>query len=643
MKKTISKHDFLHLGLIASAFLPLTLPGAAVAEDAVGEIETIVVTGSRVTDLLADIPNSTTVIGLDEIEAQNHAGVLDLLRTVPGLQITQPGGRGGVANVFIRGGESNFTMVLLDGVRMNDPNNTRGGSFDFSTLNVDDIERIEIVRGPQSAIYGSDALAGVINIITKGGADELGASIHAEVGEDSYERAALEVSGPTAMGGGFALRVATVDDGDVTPGNTYESDSITGKLSFGEGEDWDLRLFGRYSDNSGTSFPEDSGGAELAVIRELDRKSSEDLSFGLAGGIALTEAWQLNFNASLYNHDDRYDSPGVAPGVRDGVPPNGAASELDRTTYSAHVTGDLTEALRATVGLDYYDEDGSSEGYVDFAPGFSIPAGFEIDRSVTGYFGEIQYKPIEGLTLLGSMRHDEPDAEPGETTTKLGALYDFNEGLTTVRLNWGEGFKLPSFFALASPLVGNPDLKAEKSESADIGITQRFLDGRLATTFTLYRNEFTDLIDFDPNLFTNVNRSKVEAQGAEFELDYRLASDLYLYAELVYLDLDVKDDDRELLQRPDWRGSLSARWRAAEDWLVQASWGYVGETFDDSIPTGQVVLDGYNRVDTTVTWMPSADLALLLSLDNLFDESYQEAVGFDSPGRRARLALRYRF
>jgi len=625
--------------------VPLTF-GLAGGPPALAEgapTETIIVTGSRVTDLLGDIPNSASVIGLGDIEMQNHADVLDYLRNVPGLQVTQPGGRGGIASVFIRGGEPNFTMVLIDGVRVNDPNNTRGGSFDFSTLNVDDIERIEIVRGPQSAIYGSDALAGVINIITKGRADELGAGIHAEAGEDDYQRAALEVSGPTTDTGGFALRVATVDDGEATPGNTFESNSVTGKLSFGTGEDWDLRFFGRYSDNEGTSFPEDSGGYGFAVIREQDRKSSEDSSLGIAGGIGLAADWRLNFTASRFDHEDSYISPGVAPGVRDPVPPNGADSELDRTTYTAHLVGDITPELRTTFGLDYYDEEGASDGFVEFFPGFSIPAGFSIDRSVTGYFGEFRYEPTAGLKLLGSIRHDAPDEEPGETTTKLGALYDFNDGRTTLRVNWGEGFKLPSFFALASPLVGNPDLKAEKSESADLGITQRWMDGRLTSTFTIYRNEFTDLIDFDPVNFTNVNRTAVEAQGAEFEMDYRPTNALSLYAEVLYLDIDVKDVQHQLRQRPDWRGSASARWKPADRWQLQVTWLYVGETWDSSIPTGGLVLDGYHRVDAAATWSADASFDVVLAVDNVLDEDYGEAIGFPSPGRRARLALRYRF
>src|SRR5690606_5293226 len=137
----------------------------------------------------------------------------------------------------------------IDGIRVNDPNNTRGGSFDFSMLDAGDIERIEIVRGPQSAIYGSDALGGVANVITRAGASEPEVMSHGEIGEDGYEHAGLALAGPVTAHGWFFLRAATLDDGDTAPGNAFSSDSIAGKLKFAPGEAWRLSLFARYSDS----------------------------------------------------------------------------------------------------------------------------------------------------------------------------------------------------------------------------------------------------------------------------------------------------------------------------------------------------------------------------------------------------------
>jgi len=632
------RHGFwLASGLIGFVVLP------AVADDADGAIENIVVTGTRTANVLAEIPNTTTIIDLIEIEARNDTSVADLLRSMPGIHVTQPSGQGGVARVFIRGGDLEMTMVLLDGIRVNDPNDSRGAAFDFSTVNMSDVERIEIVRGPQSAVYGSNALAGVINIISKETAGELGASLFAETGTDDHYRGAFDISGPVGDRGGFSLRATTIDDGEPVTGTTFASDSVTGRLSFAGADAWNLRFLGSYSDSEGTAFPEDSGGFDLAVLRATDSRSAEDLRLGVNGGIRLGENWRLNVLSSWYDHDASFLSPGVAPGVRDPVPPNGADSNLKRIDVAVNAVMDLGEKSAMTFGVDHYDEDGISNGFVEFAPGFVVPAGFNFDRSVTGIFAEVHYASGVGPTLLASVRHDEPDEEAGKTTSRFGVLFDLNGGRTTVRANWGQGFSLPGFFALASPLVGNPNLRPETSESFDVGISHRSADNRIGATATLFRNEFTDLIDFDGTTFSMVNRDRLDAEGVELQFEYSISEEFSLQAQATYLDLEFRNTNTPVLLRPEWRGSLNFRWAPNDKWLLDASWLNVGETFDSSIPTGDMVLDGYDRVDVTATFKPSGKLNILLSVDNLLDEDYFEAIGFPSPGARARLGIRYTF
>ena len=211
-----SDHQFPGSGIRQRTFalvpLLVLILGVPVLADE-DTVENIVVTGTRTSNVLSEIPNTTTIIDLVEIEARNDLSVADLLRNVPGIHVTQPSGQGGVARVFMRGGDLEMTMVLLDGIRVNDPNDSRGSAFDFSTVNLIDVERIEIVRGPQSAVYGSNALAGVINIISKDRADQFGVSLFAETGTDDFYRGALGLSGPIGTDGGFSLRAATIDDG----------------------------------------------------------------------------------------------------------------------------------------------------------------------------------------------------------------------------------------------------------------------------------------------------------------------------------------------------------------------------------------------------------------------------------------------
>ncbi|NOX68290.1 MAG: TonB-dependent receptor [Gammaproteobacteria bacterium] len=625
--------------LFAAGFVVMaTAP--VVAEEAV---DNIVVTGARTTDELSEISNTTSVVRRAEIEARNKTSVADLLRNLPGVHVVQPSGQGGVARIFLRGGDQNLTMILLDGIRVNNPMDTRGSAFDFSVINMNDIERIEIVRGPQSAVYGSDALAGVINIITREPADKLGGSVFAEIGADDYFRAALDLSGPVGDGGGFSLRVASKDDGEPVTGTTFESDSVTGRLTFGGGESWQMRLVGSYSESNGSAFPEDSGGAALAVLRTVDTRSAEDFRLGLNGSVVLSDRWTLNVLATWYENESGYFSPGIAPGIRGSVPPNGGDATLQRADLAVNAVVSISEALKGTFGVDYYDEDGVSDGFVEFFPGFSIPAGYDFNRSVVGAFGELHYKIASGPTLLASVRRDNPDEESGETTSKLGIVHEFNDGQTSMRANWGQGFSLPGFFALASPLVGNPDLLPETSTSFDIGVTRWSADKRTSGSLTLFRNQFKDLIDFDSTLFMMVNREGVDADGVEMQLDYSASENLYFRMQATYTDYSVENSETPLRQRPEWAGSVAMRWTPAEQWLIDASWLFVGETFDSSIPTDDLFLDSYSRLDVTATLKYSEKLHLLLSIDNLLDENYQEAIGFPPPGFRARLGLRYRF
>jgi iron complex outermembrane receptor protein/vitamin B12 transporter len=626
--------------LFAAVSLLLTLEVSIGAEE---PVENILVTGTRTTDVQSEIPNVTTVIRRADIEARNDTGVADLLRNIAGVHVVQPSGQGGVARIFLRGGDQNLTMVLLDGVRVNDPLDSRGSAFDFSVVNLNDIERIEIVRGPQSAVYGSDALAGVINIITREPADELGGSLFVEAGMDDYFSAAADVAGSVGETGNFALRVASKDDGEPVAGTTFESDSVSGRLSFGRGESWDVRLVGSYSDSDGTAFPEDSGGSELAVLRDVDTRSAQDFRLGLTSKTRLSEDWTLNVLATWYDHDSSFLSPGVAPGVRGAVPPNGGDAVLQRADLAVNATVQINDALKASFGLDYYDEDGESEGFVEFFPGFIIPADYQFDRNVVGGFAEIHYKIASGPTLLASVRRDEPNDESGETTAKLGLLHEFSNGRTSMRANWGQGFSLPGFFALASPLVGNPDLRPETSTSFDIGVTHWSANRNIGATLTYFHNEFSDLIDFDSTIFMMVNREGVDADGVEIQFDYVASEQIALSMQATYMDLETKNSDVQLRQRPDWRGSVSMRWTPSDRWLVDASWLYVGETFDSSIPTGDMFLDSYHRVDVTATLRYSEKLNLLLSIDNLLDADFAEAIGFPAPGVRARVGLRLLF
>jgi vitamin B12 transporter len=626
-------HLFLVRGLTALGALAVMAPVSADH----GPPAEVVVTGTRLAVEASELPGTGTILDREEMEARGDGNGIDLLRSLPGLQVVQPA-PGSVTQLFIRGAEPNFTVFLVDGIRVNDPNNTRGGSFDLAALNLADMERVEIVRGPQSSIYGSDGLAGVINFITPGGSDALSALVEGEAGGDDFRRGTVQVSGP-AGGGGFSLQFTSRDEGDPVPGGRFEADTLTGRLRLKPVEAVTANLYLRFADTEGSTFPEQSGGPELAILRDLETSSARDLSVGADLDWRLNDTVSLQALVSRYDRRDRYDSPGIFPG--DQVPANGARNDLERDNAALRLTAE-SGRLRGTVGLDFLRESGESDGYLEFAPDFRVPNSFSLERDILGVFAEGRFVASEALLLQASVRHDDPEDTSGRTTARLGAVATTHEGRTRWRASWGTGFKLPSFFALGSPIVGEPNLKPEKSRSAELGVS-RELGDRTQVGISLFSNDYEDLIDFDPDTFRSVNRDEVRIRGLELAASWALGAAVDLRGHATWTDIDVLDSDRKLLQRPDWRGGAGLRWRPRESWTVDLDWLWVGETLDNAIPTGQLTLDDQHRVDLAVGWQATPRFRLGLAVDNLLDADYEEAIGFPTPGIRPRLTARYRF
>lgn len=606
---------------------------AAQAQRAAPELETLVVTGTRVSSA-ETLPARVTLLDREALRLRNKANVLDVLRDIEGVQVTQYGGRGGLSSVFLQGAEPNFTVVMIDGVKVNDPNNSRGGSFNFADLNIGEIERIEVIRGPQSSIYGSDALSGVINIVTREAVSDTQLEIALEAGEDDLVRTAVSYAAPLNDATSFFATFSSADEGEVVEGNDYSNTAInlrlrhTGQLSYD--------LSARWIDAEAEAFPEDSGGPDLAVLRAVDQRDSEQASLAARFSYPLDDAMTLHLLATYLDQEQQQISPGIAPGALSPVPPNRSDAELERANVTAYMKVDVSPDFYFTAGLDHQREDGEQTGEVELFPGFSLPTDFELDREILGVFTEMQYSPSDALVLSASVRSDDPDTDGSETTYRVGGQWRSDS--VRAYANWGEAYKLPSFFALGHGLVGNPDLRPETSEGWSVGVDIA-LGERHEIGLSVFQNEYEDLIDFDFQLFTNVNRSEVETSG--FELSTALEFEkMRLSAHLTYVDIDA--GDAKLRQRPDWRGGVNLSWSLSDELELGAAWLYVDETFDSSIPTGPADLISYNRLDVHANWAVSENVDVWAAVDNATDTSYQEAIGFPGPGFRARLGVRLR-
>ncbi len=639
--------------LIAALFAP-ALAQTAVASDedaAVHRLDPVVVTASREPQPPEFAPGTFSVIEREQIERGHYTSVLDVLRRVPGLHVDQLGSRGGRASVYTRGLDPNHTLILIDGVRMNDPTNNRGGSFDLSTLDPAGVERIEISRGPISAVHGSDAIAGVINIITRSGRDAREFLLDASGGRWGVVRTAAAARGRVGIAD-LSLAGAWVDEGDPPDDQEYRGGNL--KAGFGLGLPGGASLRGalRYSDSDSESFPDASGGREFAALRSLEERDVREV--GVYVKAAQRAGRWIDYALGFdYRHrrEDR-DSPGIAsPEPRLSIPAESSRDELDHYALSFRNTIRPIEGLSLTAGGDVYWEDGSSRGRLTFFEPLppplvnpTLPTSFAFDRVVGGPFAELHWRSRCGLVLYGGVRADFSDASATEVTPRVSASYAIPVVGVVAKGSWGEGFKLPAFYSLANPVVGNPGLVAERSQGWDLALSREFWRGRVDARVAYFEIEVKDLIDFVPTPRPLlVNRSEVSSRGFELELGARLLDSLRLDANLTFADTDIRNTPDDLLNRPRWRGALTLVWKPLDAVTLRAAALVVGSVKDWSVPTGNVTLDPWGRVDLSASWRVHKRVDLYLEIDNLLDADYEEAIGFRAPGIRPRAGVRARF
>ncbi len=636
MSRATFHRRFAAAGVLLTLVLPASAQTATPAPEDEAIVETLVVIGTHAPVSQPEMTSQVSVIDRSQIERLNRTSLQQLINGLTGLSINQQGGAGGITNLYVRGGEANFTVVLIDGVQVNNPADTRGGSFDFSTLDPSQVERIELIRGPQSAVYGADALSGVLNVVTRR-PDGGSTAVSLEAGQDGYYRGHLLFSGDLGDAAGFSLNLGRSDSGELVEGSERVLNFANGSIDWQLTETGTLKAGFQLSNSERENFPEDSGGPELAVWDDLDQADADAISLHLGWSSQANERWRYQLQANWHNIESSEETPGIAPGFP--VPPRSAEVQFDR--YQFLFSNQLRfDGIRLGIGVDAEREEGDSRGEIDF--GFPLDTSFSLSRDSFGGFVEAYLDLLDSLTVSASARYDDVEQAGSELTGRLGLLWLPGSG-TTVRANWGQGFKPPSFFALAHPLVGNPNLDPERSESWELGLEQQLTDS-WSVGVVYFDATYRDLIDFDDALFTNVNRDRVDAHG--LELKAQAATDrlgeFRLHA--TWTRTDIEGLDQDLRGRPEWK--WGAQWfYALNDRLdLTAEYLWVDEVTEASRHTGEsvdYVLDAYNTFDLSLNWQLSESLLLRGAVENLLDESYQQAVGFPAPGRFFRLGLRW--
>ena len=603
-------------------------------------VEPIIVTASREPQPLELSPSSTYVIPRAEIEGRRYPNLLEALRDIPGVHVDQPGARGSRSSIYVRGLDPNHTLVLIDGVRVNDPTNSRGGSFDFSTLSVDNVERIEIVRGPMSAVYGSDAIAGVVNVITRRGGKANELQLDLSGGRFGYIRAMGGAWGNVGAAD-YSFTGSWIDEGDLPNESAFSGWNVKGALGVRMPADSQLRGTLRFVETRSKVFPDDSGGPEFAVIRDLERRNIREFSTGVELNQNPIEWLDYSLSANYYRRQEKDVSPGIAPGLRDpfGIPAQSTRDLFERYAMALRSTVKIPYDISFSVGGDFYREMGSSQGEL-FSGGASVPDSFSIQRIVGGPFAEGFWKCSCGLVFQTGVRADFPDDAATKVTPRVSASYHIPQTQAVLSANWGRGFKLPSFFSLANPIVGNPGLRAETSRGFDVGVRYKLSEQRLTMSITYFDISVKDLIDFEPGPPPRlVNRSNVVSRGVEAGLQVEPLSALVFKGHLSYADTDIRGSSDDLLKRPRWRGGFSLAWEPLEKVSFSIRGLFVGNVLDSSVATGKVNLRPYQRLDIALSWRVHQSVVLYLAVDNVINTKYEEAVGFPAVGVRPRIGF----
>ncbi|MEY2491189.1 MAG: vitamin transporter [Verrucomicrobiota bacterium] len=604
---------------------PTPTPGASEAEE-------IVVSATRIDTPADEIASSVTVITDDEIARNQQRTLPDVLQTVPGLNVVQTGGPGGQTSVFTRGTNSNHTKVIIDGIDVNDPSGN--GAFDFGQVLTWDLSRVEVLRGPQSSLYGSDALGGVINLETKKGNGPPTFTGTLEGGSFDTFNQAGSASGSIGRFN-YAVNVShfLADSTPVTPldllppgrkrnDDSYENTTFSTKLGYDFTDGFGVSGVVRYT-NSDLLFTGDDFSVFPSVPAAEQSEQSEEQVF--TRGEAHLSLFDGTFKNSAGLAYTYYDTETQAPDTGFGVPPPNV-SRGDRLKFNWVGTIALTKNYTLLLGVEDQNDR-------------LINSPISAENGNAAGFGELQTEIVHDLFVNGSVRYDSNDRFGGKTTWRVAPVYILPKLGTKLKATYGTGFKAPTLTDLfvsfpAFNFFANPNLRPEESEGYDVGFEQPLFDEHVRFGATYFHNDITNLIEDNATFTTLVNVGQATTQGVEAFVSYFLTDRFEVRADYTYTEATDDDTGLELLRRPQHRASLTASWRPSPKFLLSTTMVYVGSQVDGnrSFSITRFRTDPYYVANLAAEYEATKYLTIFARATNLFDEHYQTPTGFERPG-----------
>jgi len=602
---------------------------------------TVVVTATKIETPAREIASSVTVISAEDLKKMKKTTVVEVLQEVLGVTIIQNGGAGTEAACSIRGANSEHTLVLMDGVELNDPISPCR-SYDLAHLTLENIERIEILRGPQSTLYGSDAIGGVINIITKKGEGKPKITFSNSGGSYATITSNFGASGGAekinySLGISY-FRTQGISAADASlPGNEekdgYRNLSLSGRLGFKPSDNLEVDFIARSLatktdiDNFGGAYGDDPNNTQ-------DYKSL--FIKGQIRSLFLKNRWEQKLGISLVDSNRRYDNPpdNAHPFDSEKGVFKSRLLKMDwQNNFFLHPTNTLT------LGMEYEQEQGESD-YHSFGIWGASSSIFPLKKAnIIGIYLQDQIRVADQFFVTLGARFDHHSQSGSAATYRLAPAYFFSKTGTKLKATIGTGFKSPSLYQLYGPgtawgPIGNENLEPEKSIGWDLGIEQQILQGKLLLGATYFYNSYRNLISFD-FLHGYINIGKAESKGAEISVEARLTNEFVFNASYTKLEAKDKVKNSYLLRRPKDKVTASLSYSFFKKWSINLSFLYIGKRDDADFstwPYPQVALPSYALFSASASFDLSSRIQIFSRLDNIFDKKYEMILGYGTPG-----------
>ncbi len=625
-------------------------PVAARAQtEPAGTLPPLVVTADRFPTDPDKITSSYTVVMQEEMQRRQLRTAGEVLKTVPGVSVQQSGGPGTQTSVFVRGANSNHVLVLVDGISVNDPS-TPNGAPDFAHLLTENLDRIEIVRGPMSTMYGSQAIGGVINLVTKAGKGPMNGAAFTELGTRMWSNSGAYVRGSE---GRFNYNLTFA--GTFTPNDTpvparftpnggyvdidpYRNLTFAARLGFEISDNTQFNWFGRYID---TKLNYDQTGQEDP---NANGYTSQFYTRGEIEGNYFNGRWKPVIGVSystITRHDLDYASPQVPFPFNIDSLFNGRRLQGD---FKNLVT--IIDEVEVIAGLDYDRQWAYSNTLSSIAPG-SLAAQAWGTMSQTGLYGQLRLNPFTGFNLNVGGRIDLNDTFGTVGTWRAGASYLWAPTDTKVKASYGTAFKAPSLFELYGTgffCGGNRNIQPEYSRGYEVGVEQGIFDRKVKAGITYFFNTYSGLIQCPPPFTSLQNVANAQSEGFETFVQISPLKWLDLYFDYTFTIARNVDANQPLVRRPQDVFNVRAEVRPWEDTLWGIGVLQVSSRTDFNATTGAIMNPSpYTLLRATVQYDVIKNVQLFARAENMLNRVYEEPEGFQAPYFQAFFGVKARF